>query len=183
MIKKKCDVFKRFCEWKLEVEKSLGRSVKIFCTDNGGEFTSGKLENYLKKEGIKHELTIPKCLEQNGVAERFNKTLVEMVRSMLADSELPKSFWAKALVTAIYLRNRSPTKFVEGKTPFEVMHEKKAKSRTLERVFGCTAYSHIPKDERYKLDIKVCKHIFLGYSTNRKGYQLYDQSIRSVIHS
>ena len=75
----------------------MGWSVKIFCTDNGGEFTSDEFENYLKKEGIKHELTIPKCPEQNGVAERFNRTLVEMVRSMLADSELPKSFWAETL--------------------------------------------------------------------------------------
>ena len=130
VINRKSDVFKRFCEWKLEVEKSLGRSVKIFCTDNGGEFTSGKLENYLKKEGIKHELTIPKCPEQNGVAERFNRTLVEMVRSMLADSELPKSFWAEALATAVYLRNRSPTKSVEGKTHTKQCMKKSQKSDT-----------------------------------------------------
>ena len=96
-IKRKSDVFQKFCEWKLEVEKSLGQSVKILRTDNGGEFTSDEFENYLKREGIKHELTIPKCPEQNGVAERFNRTLVEMVRSMLADSELPKSFWLKLL--------------------------------------------------------------------------------------
>ena len=72
------------------MEKSLGQSVKILRTDNGGEFTSSEFESYLKKEGIKHQFTIPKCPEQNGVAERFNKTLVEMVRSMLADSEMPK---------------------------------------------------------------------------------------------
>ena len=102
VIKKKSEVFKKFCEWKIEVEKSLGRSVKILHTDNGGEFTSDEFEEYLTKEGIKHELTIPKCPEQNGVAERLNRTLVEMVRSMLADSELPKSFWAEALSTAVY---------------------------------------------------------------------------------
>ena len=73
-------MFNRFCEWKIEAEKSLGRSIKILRTDNGGEFSSDEFEKYLKKEGIKHELTIPKCPGQNGVDERFNRTLVEMVR-------------------------------------------------------------------------------------------------------
>ena len=171
-IKKKSDVFQKFCEWKAEVEKSLGQSVKILRTDNGGEFTSDEFEKYLKKEGIKHQLTIP---EQNGVAERLNRTLVEMMRSMLADSELPKSFWAEALATAVYLRNQSPTKPVEGKTPYEAIYGEKPKVENL-RVFGCTAYSLIPKDEQHKLDFKASKCIFLGYPCNRKGYRLYDQA-------
>ena len=182
VIKRKSDVFNRFCEWKIEAEKSLGQSVKILRTDNGGEFTSDEYEKYLKKEGVKHELTMPKCPEQNRVADIFNRTLVEMVRSMLADSELPKSFWAEALATAAYLRNQSLTKSVEGKTPYEAMYGEKPKVGHL-RVFGCTVYAHIPKDERRKLDAKARKCIFLGYSNNRKGYRLYDQSIRRVIHS
>ena len=101
--------------------------MKILHTNNGGEFTSDEFETYLKREGIKQELTIPKCPEQNGVAKRFNRTLVEMVRSMLADSELPKSFWAEALETAVYLRNRCSTKSVEGKTPYEAMYGEKPK--------------------------------------------------------
>ena len=181
-IKKKSDIFQKFCEWKAEVEKSFGRSVKVLRTDNGGEFTSDEFKNYLKKEGVVHQLTIPKCPEQNGVAERFNRTLVEMVRSMLADSELPKSFWAEALATAIYLQNRSPTKPVEGKTPYEAIYGEKPNVGHL-KVFGCSAYSYIPKDERQKLDSKARKCIFLGYPCNRKGYRLYDQSIRRVIHS
>ena len=164
------------------MEKSLGQSVKVLRTDNEGEFTSDEFKNYLKKEGIVHQLTIPKCPGQNGVAERFNRTLVEMVRSMLADSKLPKTFWAEALATAIYLRNRSLTKPVEGKTPYEAAYGKKPNVGHL-KVFGCSAYSYVPKDERQKLDSKARKCIFLGYPCNRKGYQLYDQSIRRVIHS
>ena len=68
---------------------------------------------------MRHELTVPKTPEQNGVAERANRTLVEMVRSTLVDSKLPPKFWAEALSTAVYLQNRSPTKAVEGMTPFE----------------------------------------------------------------
>ena len=59
--------------------------LEVLRTDNGGEFTSAEFKNCLKKEGIKHELTIPKCPEQNGVAERLSRTLVEMIRSMLAE--------------------------------------------------------------------------------------------------
>ena len=73
----------------------------------------------MKKEGVRHELTVPKTPEQNGVAERMNRTLVETTRSMLADSKLPQKFWAEALSTAVYLRNRSPTKSVEAMTPSE----------------------------------------------------------------
>ena len=73
-----------------------GHKVKTFRTDNGGEYMSTEFENYLKSEGIKHEYTIPKTPEQNGVSERMNRTLVEAVRSMLADSKLPHRFWAAA---------------------------------------------------------------------------------------
>ena len=118
MIKCKSDVFKKFCEWKMEVEKSLGHCVKTLHTDNGSEYTSTEFEAHLRNKGIKHEFTIPKCPEQNGVAERLNRTLIEMVRAMLADSVLVKSFWAEALATAVYLQNQCPTKAIEGKTPY-----------------------------------------------------------------
>ena len=94
---------------------------------------------------------------------------MKMVRSMLADSEMPKSFWAEALATAVNLRNRSPTKSVEGKTPYEAIYGEKPKVGHL-RVFGCTAYSHIHKDERQKLDAKACMCILLGYPSKRIGY-------------
>jgi len=102
VVKRKSDVFSNFVsgrmKWKNKLEKSL---VKMFRSDNSGEITSNEFKEYLKMEEIKHEFTIPKCPEQNGVAERLNRTLVEMIRSMLADSQLPKSFWAEALVQPI----------------------------------------------------------------------------------
>ena len=101
----------------------------------------------------------------------MNRTLVETVWSILADSRLPHKFWAEALSTAAYLINRSPTKTLDGKTPFQAWYGKKPNVSHL-RVFGCSAYIHIPKDERKKLDPKAKKCIFLGYGTSRKGYQL-----------
>ena len=110
MLKHKGEVFKKFIEWKTMVEKSSGHKVKVLCTDNGGGYTSGEIENYLKKEGISHAYTVCKTPEQNGVAERMNQTLVETLRAMLFDSKLPKRFWAEAL-------SSSPTNTVFKMTP------------------------------------------------------------------
>ena len=85
------------------VERSTGRKLKTLCTDNGGEYTSRDFQSYLKTEGIRHELTVPKNPEQNGVAERMNRTLLESVRAMLADAKLPQKFWAEALFIVVYL--------------------------------------------------------------------------------
>ena len=98
-IKKKSDVFSKFREWKRMAEKACGTSVKTLRTDNGGEYTSNEFQEFLKQEGIRHELTVPKTPEQNGIAERLNRTLVEKVRCMLSDAGLPKVFWAEAYST------------------------------------------------------------------------------------
>ena len=89
---------------------------------------------------------------------------------MLADAKLPKKFWAEALVTASYLRNRSPTKALAGKTPYEAWNGEKPHVHHL-RVFGCAAYAHISNDERKKLDPKSKRCILLGYGTEVKGYR------------
>ena len=120
ILKTKDQVFDCFVKWKALVEKSSKNKVKTLRTDNGGEYTSTQFTNYLKSEGIRHELTVPKTPEQNGVSERLNRTLVEMSRSMLIDAKLPNKFWAEAVSTAVYLKNRSPTRVIDdNKTPYE----------------------------------------------------------------
>ena len=118
-LKHKSEIFEKFTDWKSMVEKSSGMKVKVQRTDHGGEHTSKEFEQYLKKQGTQHELTAPKTPQQHGVAERMNRTLVEIIRSILTDSELPKRFWAEVLSTATYLRKRSPTNVVQDKTPYE----------------------------------------------------------------
>ena len=173
MLKHKSEVFQKFFEWKALVENSSGHKLKALRTDNGGEYVSNEMKNFLKKEGVHHELTVPKTPEQNGVAERLNRTLVEAVRCMLCDSKLPQCFWAEAVSTAVYLRNRSPTKAVDGSTPIEAWTGEKPRLDHLRR-FGCAAFAHIPKDERRKLDSKAKKCILVGYGVSTKGYRLYD---------
>lgn len=181
ILKSKDEVFGKFLEWKALVENSTKKRVRTLRTDNGGEYTSTQFKNYLKGQGIRHELTIPKTPEQNGVAERLNRTLVEMARSMLLDAKLPKRFWAEAISTAVYLKNRSTTKSL-SMTPYEAWHGSQPKANHL-RVFGCDAYSHIPKDERGKFDSKTRKCIMLGYGDVTKGYRLFDVDKQKVIHS
>jgi len=181
-LKRKSDVFNKFIEWKNLVEKSTGKQLKTLRSDNGGEYTSKEFENYFKHEGIRHEFTVPKTPEQNGVAERMNRTLEECVRSMLCESNLPKRFWGEALSTATYLRNRSPTNAVSGITPYEAWTGDKPIVEHL-KVFGCICYAHIPKDERKKLDSKAKEAILVGYGTNVKGYRLYDQTSQKIFYS
>ena len=112
----------------------------------------------------------------------MNRTLVEMVRSMLSDAKLPQRFWAEALSTAVYLSNRSPTKAVQGMTPFEAWTKEKPAVGHL-RVFGSDAYAHVPKEERRKLDSKAKKCILVGYGEETKGYRLYDPTRAKIIFS
>ncbi len=115
ILKTKDQVWEKLMEWKALVEKQSNRKLKVLRTDNGGEYTSKKFEEYLKKEGIRHEKTIPKTPEQNGVSERLNRTLVESATSMLLDANLSKCYWAEAIATATYLKNRCPTKICRRK--------------------------------------------------------------------
>ena len=164
-LKTKDQGFDCFKEWQAEVENRTGRRVKILRTDNGGEYTSRKFQDHLKTCGIRHELTIPKTPEQNGAAERLNRMLGEKTRAMLLDVKLPQSYWAEAIATANYLRNRSPTSAIDGMTP------------------RCAAYTHVPKDERGKLDSKTKRCILLGYGSVQKGYRLIDPVTRKILHS
>jgi len=109
-LKTKDEVFQKFKEWQKEVENFTGKRVITLRSDNGGEYASHRFKEHLKACGIRHEFSIPRTPQQNGVAERLNRTLVEATRSMLLDADLPKQYWAEAVNTAAYLRNRCPTK-------------------------------------------------------------------------
>ncbi|CAL9020712.1 unnamed protein product, partial [Prunus brigantina] len=109
-------VFKRF---KALVEKQSGSTIKVMRSDRGGEYTFQEFEDYCKDEGIWKQLTASYSPEPNGIAERENRTIVEMATSMMNEKGLPKHFWAEAVFTAVYILNRSPTKVVKNKTPFE----------------------------------------------------------------
>lgn len=181
-IKKKSEVFATFKRWKARVENETGKKLQTLRTDNGGEYTSGEFRQHLDDCGIRHERSVPKTPEQNGKAERLNRTLLESVRSMLADSGLAKKFWAEAMATAVFLRNRSPTKTLQDVTPAEAWSGRKPDVSLL-KVFGCRAYAHVPRSERGKLDPKTRNCWMMGYGDSTKGYRLYDRSRERVFFS
>ena len=151
-------------------------------TDNSGEFCSAEFDRFCKDHGIERHKTTPYTPQQNGVAERMNRTLMERARSMLSGAGLEQKFWAEALAIACYLINRSPTSALVEKTPMEAWSNKKPSLRHL-RVFGCEAYAHVPSVKRSKLENKAVKCIFIGYGVGVKGYKLWDPVAEKVLYS
>jgi hypothetical protein len=119
--------------------------------------------------GIRREFSCRYTPEQNGVAERNNRSIVEAAGAMLEEKSMPKSYWAEAVRTAVYIQNRIGDKV----SPYEQYFGTKPNLRHL-RVFGSIAYVHIPKEKRKKLDTKAEKCILVGYSDEQKGYKCYN---------
>ncbi|KAL0734178.1 hypothetical protein Bca4012_010388 [Brassica carinata] len=125
-------------------------------TDNGGEYTSNAFKHHLAQHGILHQTSCPYTPQQNGVAERKNRHLMEVARSMMFQANVPKRFWSDAVVTACYLINRTPTLVLHGKSPFEVLNKYKPVLTHL-KVFGCLCYVMVPGELRNKLEAKSTK--------------------------
>ena len=181
-IRNKSEVFDKFKEFELCTTNECGLPIGTLRSDNGGEYLSKEFESYLKSKGIHHELSAPFSPAQNGVAERINRTLMESARAMLAQAGLPERFWAEAVATAAYLRNRATTRALKEKTtPYEKWYGRKPDLSHL-RVFGCMAYAYIPDANRKgKLSKKAEKLRFIGYSLQTKGYRLIDEDTSKVI--
>ena len=172
-----CDTLKKFMVY---VERRSGYTLKTLRTDRGTEYIV--CDDFLKKQGVKHQMTARYTPQQNGVAERKNRTVMDIVRSMLHCKKLPKSYWAEAVACAVYLLNRCPVKSVRDKTPEEAWSGQKPNLSHL-KVFSCVAYAHVPDQLRKKLDDKAEKCIFVGYSEETKAYKLYNPETQKVIIS
>jgi transposase InsO family protein len=161
-------------------EKNDRNNARMLCvngtvlrSDNGGEYTSHKFKEYLAKHGIIHQTSCPYTPQQNGVAERKNRHLMEVERSMMFHTNVTKKFWGDAVMTACYLINRTPTKVLQDVSTFEVLNKTKPSLDHL-RVFGCVCFVLVSGDQRNKLDTKSTRCMFIGYSRTQKGYKCYD---------
>lgn len=164
-LRSKDEFIDAFQVWLPKVENECNRSMKALCADGGGEFISAKLKDICDKKGISIKYVAPYMHEENGLAERGWRTVVTMKDSLLIDSGLPLEFWAEAMDTANYLRNRLPTKSQRGEMiPEEAWTEKKQDVSHV-KVFGSVVSVLIPKEKRHKSDIyKNWRGIFIGYS-------------------
>jgi hypothetical protein len=182
MLKQKSDVPNTFIEWLTLVENQTDKRVKEFRSDNGGEYISKCFTNICKERGIATQPTIPYTPQQNGLAERVNRTILDNVRATLYHAKLPLYLWAEAVAAVVYCRNRSPTSSLKGVTPFEKFFTVKPNVEHL-RVFGCAAYVHVPDQLRRKLDPKSKKGVFVGYPEGSKGYKIFIPETRKMIRS
>jgi transposase InsO family protein len=112
-----------FQEFKAEIENLTNKKIKTLRTDNGGEYTSKEFVAFCKSAGIRRELTVPHNPQQNGVAERKNRSIEETVKSLLNDQDLSMFLWGEAAMTTIYVQNRSPHRILKDMTPEEAFSE------------------------------------------------------------
>jgi hypothetical protein len=150
-------------------------------TDRGGEYLNRSLNEYFSSKGVLHQMTAPYTPQQNGAAERLNRTLMERVRAMVLGAGLGQELWAEAVVTANYIRNRSPVSN-GSKTPWEQLFSKQPDVSTM-RVFGARAYVLTPRELRRKLDPVSQPGVFVGYSAHSKAYRVLLDSNNKVVES
>jgi transposase InsO family protein len=161
-LKHKSESFEAFKTYKAWAENQLDAKIKALQDDKGGEYMSTAFIRFTDQCGIIRRHTTRNRPQQNGVAERANRTMADDITAMLNESGLPASFWNEALAAMIHVWNRLPTSFLPSSTPHEEWYKKKPDVSHL-RVFGCTAYVFIQKDQQKKLSSHAQKCIFVGY--------------------
>eukprot|EP00253_Pinus_taeda_P028517 PITA_28517 len=181
-LKNNSEVFEKIRNFKALVENQSGLHIKVLRIDRGGEYISKEFLRFSRENGIHKQFTTRYTPQQNGVAERKNRTIMDMARSMLKAKHLPNDYWAEAIHCAVYILNRCPTKGVMNKVLEEAWSGRK-QGVTHMNFFGCVAYAHIPDQLRRKLDNKGEKCIFIGYSEESKAYRLYNPSIKKFFVS
>ncbi|GJW55787.1 retrovirus-related pol polyprotein from transposon TNT 1-94 [Tanacetum coccineum] len=164
------------------IQRNLQAQVITVRTDRGTKFLNKTLHAYFKEEGIDHQTSTPRTPEQNGVVERRNRTLVEAARTMLSASKLPLSFWAEAVATACYTQNRSIIISTHGKTAYHIINDRKPSIKHL-HIFGCICYITRDGENLDKMKEKGDPCVMVGYSTQSKGYRVYNKRTRLIVES
>jgi len=162
-------------------QAKTGKKLLALQSDNGGEYINKEMEMYMQRHGIIHRRTAPYTPQQNGVAERMNRTIMDMVRCMLYESGLPNKFWSLAVNHAVYIRNRVPNEWTgKDTTPTEMFLDDKGDVEEV-RPFGCTAYVHLQVRERNgKLGPRSVKMIHVGIGMGRKAYVVTDLAYTTI---
>ncbi|GJY31725.1 putative ribonuclease H-like domain-containing protein [Tanacetum coccineum] len=162
-----------------QIENQLNHRVKIIRSDNGTKFKNRDMLEFCRNKGIKQEYSNARTPQQNGVAERMNRTLIEAARTMLADSLLPTTFWAEAVSTACYIFNRVRVTKPQNKTPYELLFGHKPIISYI-RSFGCHVKILDTISVLGKFDGKSDEGFLVGYSLNSKAYRVYNLVTKRV---
>jgi len=151
------------------IKNKFGNTIKVLRSDNGTEYVNQEFEQFLVSNGIEHQTTCVNTPEQNGVAERKNRHLLEVARSLMFTMNVPKFLWGEALKTATYLINRMPLRVLDNKSPAELLLNSN-EFVVSPKVFGCVCFVHDYRNDIRKLDPRAVKCVFVDYSSTKKGY-------------
>ncbi|GKB06106.1 putative ribonuclease H-like domain-containing protein [Tanacetum coccineum] len=163
------------------IKNQINHKVKIIRCDNGTEFKNNDINQFCRMKGVKREFSVAKTPQQNRVAERKNWTLIKAARTMLAHSLLPTTFWAEAVSTACYVRNRVLVTKPHNKTPYELLHGRPP-SKSFMRPFKCPVTILNTLDPLGKFDGKADEGFFVGYSINSKAFRVFNTRTREELH-
>jgi transposase InsO family protein len=168
-----------FTAFQARAEADAGRKIGTLRTDRGGEFMARSFADHYTKQGMQRHLTAPYTPEQNEVVERKNQSVKGMTHSMMKAMSMPSWFWGEAVLTAVFILNRSPTQSVEGRTPYEVWHGKKP-SIDYFHTFGCVAHVKQGNKRLSKLEDRSTMMVFIGYEPGSKAWRFYNPVTRHV---
>ncbi|BES98060.1 Hydra magnipapillata [Nesidiocoris tenuis] len=178
-LKKKSEALEAFKIFKNKVEKKTGKTIKCLQSDNGLEYKNKLFNEFLEAEGISRRLTVVETPQQNGISERKNRTLVETARCMMISANMAPAFWAEAVNTANYIRNRCKSRSIDGKIPYELWTGQRTNVGYF-KTFGCIGYALEKRKNRGKFDSKTNRCVFLGYSEETKGFKVWYPDQRKV---
>ncbi|RVW74217.1 Retrovirus-related Pol polyprotein from transposon RE1 [Vitis vinifera] len=155
------------------IETQYNANVRVLRSDNGGEYQSFDLQKYLEGHGIIHQTTCSNTLQQNAVAKRKNRHLLEVVRASLIAAKILISYWREAITSTVYLINRVPSSSINFQTPLQALIYvivALTVPNLPPRVFGCVAFVHLHKHQRTKLTSRALQCVLVGYALHKKGY-------------
>nr|CAN78715.1 hypothetical protein VITISV_030863 [Vitis vinifera] len=173
LMKNRAKLFSIFQKFYAEIQTQFNISIRVLRSDNAREYFSAPFTSFMSHHGILHQFSCAHTPQQNGVAERKNRHLVETAHTILLHSNVPFRFWEDAVLTACYLINRMPSSVLHNQIPHSLLFPDQPLYFLPPRVFGCTCFVHILTPRQDKLSAKAMKCLFLGYSRLQKGYRCY----------
>ncbi|KAJ9677635.1 hypothetical protein PVL29_022557 [Vitis rotundifolia] len=173
LMKNRAELFSIFQKFYAEIQTQFNISIRVLRSDNAREYFSAPFTSFMSHHGILHQSSCAHTPQQNGVAERKNRHLVETARTILLHSNVPFRFWGDAVLTACYLINRMPSSILHDQIPHSLLFPDQPLYFLPPRVFGCTCFVHILTPGQDKLSAKAMKCLFVGYSRLQKGYRCY----------
>ena len=167
----KTEVFHMFMRFVSMVDRQFSQTIKIVQSDNGTEFNC--LYDYFVANGIIFQTSCVGTSQQNGRVERKHKHILNVGRALRFQAHLPIYFWGECVLAAVHLINRTPSPFLQNKTPYELLYGTQP-SYNLIRTFGCRCFAHNQQTQGDKFASRSRKWIFVGYPFGKKGWYLFD---------